>query len=214
MPKQKSSKIFLKNGDSQKVFMWTIVGSDGSVMMGFPWETNEDLALVMDEELGDLKREDVVSQGYTGRSKISFHKSGHFKLNSRMGKTEEAIDRITIKGPSFDEITTPARLAELLLPESIPDSNYEPTERDIVIDVTNAESLPTRCTISCIRNEEFMEINFDKSRVVDTSIWEASHALENDTHTWMWTFRKSKDDTRYADKIYVTLLGSPKWGIE
>jgi len=87
--------------------MWAIVGNDGSVMMGFPWETNEDLALVMDEDLGDLKREDVVSQGYTGSSKISFHKSGHFKLNSRMGKTEAAIDRITVRGPSFEEITTP-----------------------------------------------------------------------------------------------------------
>lgn len=214
MPKQKSSKVFLRNGDNEKVFMWAIVGSDGSVMMGFPWETNEDLALVMDEELGDLKREDVVSQGYTGRSKISFHKSGHFKLNSRMGKTEEAIDRITVKGPSFDEIITPVRLGELLLPESIPDSNYKPTERDIIIDITDVESLPTRCTISCISNEEFRKINFDNKRIVDSSIWEASHALDNDTHTWMWTFRKSKDDKKYADKIYVSLLGSPKWGIE
>jgi hypothetical protein len=214
MPKQKSSKIFLKNGDVEKVFMWTIVGSDGSVMMGFPWETNEDLSLVMDEELGDLKREDVVSDGYTGRSKISFHKSGHFKFNSRMGKTLEAIDRITVKGPSFDEITTPLRVAELLLPESIPDSNYKPTDRDIVIDVTDAECLPTRCTISCIENEEFKKLKIENKRVVDTSIWEASHALENDSHTWMWTFRKSKDDSGYADKIYVTLLGSPKWGIE
>ena len=214
MPKQKSSKVFLKNGDSEKVFMWAIVGSDGSVMMGLPWETNEDLALVMDEELGDLKRDEVVSQGYTGRSKISFHKSGHFKLDSRMGKTEKAIDRITVKGPSFDKITTPVRLAELLLPESIPDSNYKPTERDIIIDVTDAESLPTRCTISCVRNEEFKKLNLENMRVVDTSVWEASHALESDTHTWMWTFRKSKDDSKYADKIYVTLLGSPKWGIE
>ena len=214
MAKQKSSKVFIKNGDSEKVFMWAIVGSDGSVMMGFPWETSEDLALVMDEDLGDLTREDVISQGFTGKSKISFHKSGHFKLNSRMGKSEDAIDRVTVKGPDLDEITSPVRLAELLLPESIPDSKYKPTDRDIVIDLTEAKSMPTRCTISCIGNDEFRKLKLENNRIVDTSIWEASHALENDTHTWMWTFRRSKEDSNFADKIYVTLLGSPKWGLE
>lgn len=214
MPKQKSTKVFLKNGDSEKVFMWAIVGSDGSVMMGFPWETNEDLALVMDEDLGDLKREDVVTQGYTGKSKITFHKSGHFKLQSRMGKTKTAMDRITVKGPSFKEITLPVRLAELLLPESLPDSNYKPTERDIIINVTDEERLPTRCTISCVSNEEFKKLNMENKKVVDTSTWEVSQALENALHTWMWTFRRSKNDSKYADKVYVTLLGSPKWGLE
>lgn len=194
--------------------MWAILGSDGSVMMGFPCETNEDLALVMDEDLGDLKRNDLISHGFTGKSKISFHKSGHFKLNSRMGITEDTIDRITVKGPSFDEITLPVRLAELLLPELMPDSKYKPTNRDIVIDLTEAESMPTRCTISCIANDEFRKLNIDNMRIVDTSIWEASHALENETHTWMWTFRRSKEDSSFADKIYVTLLGSPKWGLE
>jgi hypothetical protein len=213
MPKQKSSKIFIKSSDGAKVFMWAIVGSDGSVMMGFPWETKEDLALIIDEDLGNLKREDVVSEGHTGNSKISFHKSGYFKLNCRMGKTEEAIDRITVKGPSFEEITEPVRLAELLLPEKLPDSDYAPTGRDIIIDVTDADSSPTRCTISCMSNEEFNKLCVEKKRIVDTSIWEASHALENDTHTWMWTFRKSKEDSKYADKVYVMLLGSPKWGI-
>lgn len=213
MAKQKSSKVFIKNGDSEKVFMWVIVGSDGSVMMGFPWETSEDLALVMDD-LGDLTREELISQGFTGKSKISFHKSGHFKLNSRMGKSENAIDRITVNGPSFDDITSPVRLAELLLPESIPNSKYKPTDRDIIIDLTGAESMPTRCTISCIGNEEFRKLQIENKRIVDTSIWEASHALESDSHTWMWTFRRSIEDSSFADKIYVTLLGSPKWGLE
>lgn len=35
MAKRKSSKIFIKDGDSVKVLMWAIVGNDGSVMMGF-----------------------------------------------------------------------------------------------------------------------------------------------------------------------------------
>jgi len=214
MAKSKSSKIFIKTGDSIKVLMWAIISSDGSVMMGFPWESEEDLALVMDEELGNLKREDVVTEGYTGKSKISFHKSGKFKFNCRMGITEEAIDRVTVEGPSFEKITSPIRLAELLLPEELPDSNYVPTDRDIIIDITDTDSLPTRCTITCAGNKEFEELTKSNSRVVDTSIWEASNALETDTHTWMWTLRRSKVDSTYADKVYVTLLGSPKWGIE
>ena len=80
------------------------------------------------------------------------------------------------------------------------------------MDVTNAESLPTRCTISCIGNDEFKKLCMEKIRVVDTSIWEASQALENDSHTWIWTFRRSKEDSKYADKFYLTLFGAPKWG--
>ena len=214
MAKPKSSKVFIKNGSDVKALMWAIVGSDGSVMMGFPWESKEAIALVMDEELGNLRQEDLVTEGYTGKSKISFHKSGRFKLNCRMGKTEEAIDRVTVTGPSFDEIKSPYRLAELLLPEKLPNSKYSPSERDIIIDVTDADSPPTRCTISCVRNKEFKLLTQKDFRFVDTSLWEASNALETDTHTWVWTFRKSKDDKSYADKVYVTLLGSPKWGVE
>ncbi len=193
--------------------MWAIVGSDGSVMMGFPWESNEAIALVMDEELGNLKKEDLVTEGYTGKSKISFHKSGHYKFNCRMGKTEEAIDRVTVTGPPFDKIKSLHRLAELLLPKELPKSNYSPTDRDIVIDVTGADTLPTRCTISCIDNDEFKKLIETNNRFVDTSIWEAWSGLENDTHTWVWTLRRSINDESYADKVYVTLLGSPKWGI-
>ena len=214
MAKPKSSKVFIKKGDAVKAFMWAIVGSDGSVMMGFPWESEEAIALVMDKELGNLRKEDLVTEGYTGKSKISFHKSGHFKLNCRMGKTEEAIDRVTVTGPPFEEIKEPNKLAELLLPEDLPNSNYSPSDRDIVIDITDADSFPTRCTISCVGNKEFEVLTKKDYRFVDTSLWEASNALENETHTWIWTLRKSKDDSSYADKVYVTLLGSPKWGVE
>ena len=214
MARPKSAKVFLKNGADTKAFMWAIVGSDGTVMMGFPWESKEAIALVMDEELGNLTKEDLVTEGYTGKSKISFHKSGHFKHNCRMGKTEEAIDRVTVTGPSFDEIKSPHRLAELLLPEELPSTNYSPSDRDIIIDITDADSLPTRCTISCAGNKEFGALIHKNCQIVDTSLWEASNALETDTHTWIWTFRKSKNDSSYADKVYFSLFGSPKWGVE
>jgi len=214
LAKPKSAKVFIKNGSDVKAFMWAIVGSDGSVMMGLPWESEEAIALVMDEELGNLRQEDLVTEGYTGKSKISFHPSGQYKFNCRMGKTKEAIDRVTVTGPPFDEIKSPHRLAELLLPEELPNSGYSPSERDIIIDVTDADSSPTRCTISCVGNKEFEVLTQKNFNFVDTSLWEASNALETDTHTWVWTFRKSKDDSSYFDKVYVTLLGSPKWGVE
>jgi hypothetical protein len=214
MAKPKSAKVFIKNGSDIKAFMWATVGSDGSVMMGMPWESKEAIALVMDEELGNLKQEDLETEGYTGKSKISFHKSGNYKFNCRMGKTEEAIDRVTVTGKPFDQITSPYRLAEMLLPEKLPDSGYSPSERDIIINVTDADSSPTRCTIFCVGNKEFEEITKKDIKLVNTSIWEASSALETDTHKWIWTLRKSKNDLSYADKVYVTLLGSPKWGVE
>lgn len=214
MAKSKSSKVFIKNGSDVKALMWAIVDRYGSVIMGFPWESKEAIALVMDEELGNLRQEDLVAEGYTGKSKISFHKSGHFKFNCRMGKTEEAIDRVTVTGPPFDEIKSPHRLAELLLPKELPNSGYSPSERDIIIDVTDTNSSPTRCTISCVGNEEFEVLTQKSFSFVDTSLWEASNTLETDTHTWVWTLRKSKDDSSFADKVYVALLGSPKWGVE
>ena len=213
MAKQKSSKIFVKNNDHIQVLMWAIVGPDGSVMMGFPWESKQVLELVMDKELGHIGKDDLVTEEYTGNSKISFHRSGQFKLSCRMGKDEDAIDRVTVNGPSFDEIESPYRMSELLLPRELPESNYVPTERDIIIDITGSEGPPTRCTISCMSNEEFIKLSKQKGKFVDTSIWEASNGLETDSHTWFWTLRKSKEDKRFSDKVYVTLLGSPKWGV-
>jgi len=110
LAKPKSAKVFIKNGSDVKAFMWAIVGSDGSVMMGLPWESEEAIALVMDEELGNLRQEDLVTEGYTGKSKISFHPSGQYKFNCRMGKTKEAIDRVTVTGPPFDEIKSPPQI--------------------------------------------------------------------------------------------------------
>lgn len=214
MAKSRSSKIFVKNGDDIRVLMWAVVGSDGSVMMGFPWESNETVALVMDENFASIKMEDLVTKGYIGKSKISFHKSGHCKFICRMGKDEESIDRVTVTGPPFEDISSPHRMAELLLPHELPNSNYCPTDRDTVIDVTGSYTLPTRCTIACVGNDEFKNIIEKDSRFVDTSIWEAWNALENDNHTWVWTLRRSRDDVRFADKVYVTIPGRPKWGVE
>ena len=73
MAKNKSLKIFLKNKNVVKALMWTTIGSDGSVMMGFPWETEEGIEDVVDEHLGKLENKDLISESFTGRSKISFH---------------------------------------------------------------------------------------------------------------------------------------------
>lgn len=210
MAKKKSLKIFIKNGSVVKALMWTIMGRDGSVMMGFPWETEEVIEEVVDENIGKLEDKDLISENFTGKSKISFHQSGHSKINSRMGLKEDAIDRITVKGPSFNEIVELQHLAEIYLPEDLPDSKYIPTEKDIVLNTTSAHSLPTRCTVSCVRRGE---VDGSKlNNIFYDSEWEASHAFSNDTHTWIWTARKSRYDESNVDTLSVKLLGAPKWG--
>jgi hypothetical protein len=48
-------------------------------------------------------------------------------------------------------------------------------------------------------------------RFVDTSEWESTGALENDSHVWTWTLRASKNDEHFSDKVRMVLLGPVKW---
>lgn len=211
MPRPKSSKIFIKNGADVRPLLWATVGPDGSVMMGFPWSSTESIELVMDKELGNLKKEEIFCTEYAGSSKISFHPSGHYKLSCMTGRTATKIARTTVIGPPLTEITTPRRMAELLLAENIPPSEYRPSGIDIVLDITGSDSAPTRCTIGCMSKPEFEKHRNVDGAFVDTSACEAWNALESDSHTWVWVLRRSRSDTLLPKKFYVTLLGDPMW---
>lgn len=54
-------------------------------------------------------------------------------------------------------------------------------------------------------------ISEKNGRFVDTSLWEFIHALENDTHEWVWALRASKNDEVYPDGVVIFLFGPVKW---
>jgi hypothetical protein len=212
MSRPKSSKIFIKDGNNTNALMWATVGTDDSVMMGFPWSSTESVELVMDKELGSLRKEEIFSTEFAGSSKINFHRSGSYKLSCEMGKNESSTDRVTVEGTPLANISTPLRMAEILIPSKIPNSKYQPTKKDIILDITEINSAPTRCTIGCMNNAEFKKLLNNEGPMVDTSAWEAWNVLATESHTWVWVLRKSKNDLHYPSKFFVTLLGNPKWG--
>lgn len=212
MSRPPSSKIFVKNNNEINALMWASVAHDDSVMMGFPWSSTESVEMIMDKELGNLKKEEIFTTAYAGSSKINFHSSGSYKLSSKMGINESSIDRVTVVGTPLAEITTPQRMAEILLPSVIPGSKYKPTKNDIVIDISGTDLELTRCTIGCMSNAEFDVLCSIDGPMVDTSEWEAWDILVTASHTWIWVLRRSRDDLYNPNKFYVTLLGNPKWG--
>jgi hypothetical protein len=60
--------------------------------------------------------------------------------------------------------------------------------------------------------EEAARILNSGARIVDTSAWECTGALENDTHVWTWTLRASQNDRFVTDKVTMMLIGPLKWG--
>ena len=69
-----------------------------------------------------------------------------------------------------------------------------------------------RCTITCMGKPEYQRIVESRDvRYVDTSEWESTGALENDSHVWTWTLRASKNDEHFSDKVHMRLAGSVKW---
>lgn len=212
MVRLKSAKIYIKRDKELYGFMWAKVGTDGSVMLGFPFEGKEEVEVVLDEALGEMRPPALVTKKIIGRPKISFHSSGHFKLTAEMGKTPNAVDRATIEGPALTDISDPRRMVELFIPKVLPRATKEPTELDIVLDATTCPDMPLRCTISCMGKGHLGSILKKNEKFVDTSLWEFVRALENDTHEWVWILRGSKNDELYPDRIGIFLFGSVKWG--
>lgn len=62
MARRKSSKIYIKKVEKIFDFMWANVGPDGSVMIGLPFEGEEDVELILDEELGELRPSTILTE--------------------------------------------------------------------------------------------------------------------------------------------------------
>ncbi len=213
MARPKSAKIYIRSANSITEFMWANVTEDGTVLLGFPWKRTQSVELVM-EDIGNLSPSDIVTKDGFGKTKISFHPSGQFKFSALMGKSEDSVDRVTVVGPKLAEISGPARMVEVLIPQQLPTSTSIPTELDIVLDATSAPSQPLRCTISCVALDKLPSVLNSDRPFANTSLWEFVHALQNETHAWVWTLRASRLDYVYSPNIKVALLGPVKWGSE
>jgi hypothetical protein len=102
-------------------------------------------------------------------------------------------------------------MAEILIPENFPTSLKTPKKSDATLDIIGLDEFPSRCSIFCLSNERVTE-NINK-RFVSTSTWEALVPLENDTHTWVFVFRKSSEDIGYPNTMYICLMENIRWGI-
>jgi len=216
LARPKSSKILIKHGEKLHAFMRAYPIADGSVLMEFLFEGKEKVQLVLDEELGEVRPTQIVTEESIGQLKISFHSSGQFKLMAKMGKSEDSIDRATIDGPPLKDIDNPRHMLEILFmrdwPLAIAQTTERDTERDIVLDATSAPNKPFRCTVSCMSRTRFEELLVKEHRFVDTSVWETTHALESDTHVWVWTLRVSRNDEESPNQFILFLIGPVKWG--
>lgn len=212
MARPKSAKVYVRVGDRLFDFMWANIGPDGTVMMGFRFEGQQQVELVVDRCLGELRPPNIESPHHVSKPKISFHPSGHYKLDVQMGFNPCAIDRSTVIGPRLEEISAPRRMAELLFPETLPVAETAPTDRDIVLDATTAPRRPLICTISCMSSAKFVEIVAPETKVVDTSDWEFTHALTSGPHTWAWTLRTSPGHSKFPNRFIIGLLGEVRWG--
>lgn len=205
-------RIFIRSRDALLEFMWARMAKDGSMLMGLTGQGEGAIELVLDPHLGELKVEDMVAPKDVGAMKISFHASGHYKLSGHMGRSENAVDRITVTGPRLDEIIEPRLMAEILLPEKLPVAKRKPSDHDIVLDITEGLPPPHRCAISCMSVECFEKFVASNELVVDTSLWESTNAFTNGPQVWTWTFRKSRNDKQIPKRFLFFLPGFPKWG--
>ncbi|HXS54009.1 MAG TPA: hypothetical protein VN782_15850 [Usitatibacter sp.] len=210
MAKPRTARIFIKRGEEIRQFMWANQMADGSVYLGFPWEAKQKVELVLDET-GPIPAAKLVVRELLERPKISFHSSGNYKLQSFVGKTEDAIDRVTVTGPKLVDIKGPERMVEIILPKELPQVGTTPSDNDITLEA-HPEERPLRCTISCIRNDIAAEMMNSDKPFVSTSAWEATGYLQNPSHTWAWTLRSSREDEVYSNNVKVLLLGPVKWG--
>ncbi|MEW6657089.1 MAG: hypothetical protein AB1424_00360 [Thermodesulfobacteriota bacterium] len=209
----KSNKILIKRGKEFYQFMWANLGHDGTVFIGFPGKGKHHIVSVIDDKIGEIQPHSIATEDFVGPFKISFHPSGQFKLMSKMGRQSDAIDRVTVEGPKLSDISEPRRMIEILLPQDFPILTVsQASMRDIVIDATLAPNKPLRCTISCMPLIKLQEIVTSGNKFVDTSVWEAAHGLQAETHAWLWTLRVSKNDNIYSDRLYIFLMGTVKWG--
>ena len=206
----KPARIYIRYEGDLHYFLWATISKDKSVMIGFPFTNGEDFAFSNSADTYILK-EDIYTQSYHGPAKISFHSSGVYKLNCKIGKSVDTVDRATVNGTALANIADREFMAEIIIPKDIPVTSKTPTSKDMVVDIPADIGFPTRCSIFCTRNDIH---NTEKSkRFMRDSEWEIPIPMENDTHTWTVVLRASRGDTA-ANCMYIFFLKEIKWGID
>lgn len=193
--------------------MWATTMKDGDVLMGIYGNTCiESIEKIFDQKGELLPEKHFKLESYaleTGHQKISFHRSGKYKLIHKL--KDFFSDRITINGIPLQDIVKPTRMLEIILPKYLKKATAQPNlKKDLIIDVSTFPEKPLRCTISCMQANEID--NFCKSKIVDTSIMESSHVLVSDNTYWVWTMRVSKKDEISNDTKFILFLpGKVRW---
>jgi len=212
MKRPQSAKIYIKIKKNTYDFMWANIGPDGSVMMGFCGSGSEKVNFILDKKMGHTDAAALHNCETLERPKITFHKSGHYKLSTLVGLNAQSVDRGTISGTPLSEINEPRRMMEVLLPKSLQITMSRLEYRDIVLDASQFPERPLRCTISCIASEHFHKIMESNSFFVDTSDYEFTRALENGEKVWAWTLRVSREDKIAPNHFHYFLQGEFQWG--
>jgi len=181
-------------------------------MLGFAGQSSYQTHVIFDKELGELRAGDFIEANPLPNPKITFHQSGHYKLTTNIGLTEDAVDRCTIVGVPLNQIITPVLLMEILIPNKLKLTERNLTEKDIVLEAKEFPQKPWRCSIFAMPKEKFSEIVESKIKFVSTSVIESPHALESGNHCLSFTLRVSNEDKSFPDKFYFFVPGEIKWG--
>lgn len=212
MAKFHSSKIFINHSNGLCDFLWANMSSDGSVIIGFSERGNETTHAIFDKERGELRPNDFKESVPIPNPKITFHPTGKYKLTTRIGLTEDSVDRCTVLGTPFINIIEPILLMEVLIPNKLRISTKQMGERDISLDASKFPQKPWRCSIFCMPKEHFYQVVEKKLPFMSTSGIEATHALESDNLCFSFTLRVSQKDKIFPDKYYFFIPGEIKWG--
>ncbi|MFH1904830.1 MAG: hypothetical protein ABIK53_04830 [bacterium] len=208
MSKPHSSKIYIRHKEKILDFLWANVCSDGSVIIGFSEPGAEEILFVVDEKLGELRPRDFKVCRAPGNSKVTFHPSGIYKLTTYIGLTHESMDRCTIIGTPFKQITKPTRMVEVLLSKRLHITEKKLSKRDIILDTSEFPQKPLCCTISCMPADKYHET----MKFVNTSECEYTNALEHGGLVWSFTLRVSRN-VNYADNQHTFFIyGKIRWG--
>lgn len=208
MKRPKSVKIYIKTGETIFDFMWANIALDGSVLLELSYKYQERILWTDSEDKERLIQCKSQSNEKIKNPKITFHKSGNYKMASSLQIKPNMKDRFTIIGPPLDEIEQPRRMMDILLPNNLHKTEKQITNRDMILDTIGFPDKQLRCTISCMSLEEYTKLFSNYVAVVATSMLELTKALKDEAsnRVWTWTLRVSKNDDVTAGNSFVLCI--------
>lgn len=193
-------------------FMWANVMQDDSVMLGVSQQGKGYLKVLFDEHFGELRPPDVLERISTRPFKITFHKSGKYKMELETALPGKPYDRCTILGPRLDDISEPRRMLEVMIASgSLTPGTKALAEKDIVLDATEVKNRPLRCSIFCMSEDAFKKTSETNRQFVSTSEYECVNGLVHSGKVWAFVLRVSRQDNNIPEESIFFLPGILKW---